>query len=130
MWLTHADVDLKSDPHDMLPVQAKTVNGEHWGPTMNIIELYLLAKRCAIAWAITSRVSNQDSGTFWSRGGVGTATISAGIYALRKGIRLEILLALSARIGSQLAIRGESLYKISCSGAILQEVTRKQYVTL
>jgi integrase len=32
LWLTRADVDLKSGPYGMLRVCAKTVHGEHWEP--------------------------------------------------------------------------------------------------
>ena len=133
LWLTSKDIDLAAGKYGMIRVRAKTVLGESWQPKTkknravpisSTLRRYLedyRVKRVAGGWYFPSRQAKRwDPDNFSDH--------------LRK-TNLRHNMKWSCQdyrhtFGSQLAMKGESLYKISTLMGNSPEVCRKHYAAL
>jgi len=133
LWLTLDDIDLRTGPYGMIRVRAKTVNGEYWAPKTKqnravpisfTLRTYLdryTPKITPERWYFPSpqgerydpdnfssdlRAANQRAGLSWA------------------------CLDFRHTFGSHLAMKGESLYKISALMGNSPEICRRHYAAL
>jgi len=133
LWLTLADVDLAAGAHGMIRVRSKTIGGESWQPKTKVNRAVpiSLALRCHLEryrpmvtpgrWFFPSpqgclydpdnfsrdlRDTNRKAGLKWT------------------------CLDFRHTFGSQLAMKGESLYKISALMGNSPEICRRHYAAL
>ncbi len=133
LWLTTNDVDLKAGRHGVIRVRAKTVLGESWEPKTKVnravpissmLKPYLERYRPAPStghWFFPS-----PKGQRWDPDNFGAALRNAN----RTADLLWSCLDFRHTFGSQLAMKGESLYKISTLMGNSPEICRRHYATL
>ena len=133
LWLTLPDIDLKGGAFGMIRVQAKTVQGAYWEPKTKVnravpissaLRAYLdryRPKTTPGRWFFPSpQACHYDPDNF-SRD-VRNANSEAGLKWTCLDYRHTF--------GSQLAMKGESLYKISALMGNSPEICRRHYVAL
>lgn len=133
LWLTMADVDLRSGPYGMLRIRAKTIGGESWQPKTKVnravpisssLRRYLdqYARRIVPGgWLFPS-----PDGKRWD-----PDNFSSDLRATNAKARLRwACLDYRHTFGSQLAMKGESLYKISTLMGNSPEICRRHYAAL
>jgi integrase len=133
LWLTPDDIDWSSGQYGLIRVRAKTVQEEFWQPKTKVnravpisssLRLYLdkwRLKRSESAWFFPNSVGGRyDPDNF-----------SSDLRALNKakGLRWTCL-EYRHTFGSQLAMKGESLYKISKLMGNSPEICRRHYAAL
>jgi integrase len=133
LWLTINDVDLNSGTNGMIRIQAKTVDGEYWEtktqvnrvvPISNSLRKYLdqhISPYAKQEWFFPS-----PKGVRWD--------VNNFSQALAKRNKVNNLpwtcLDYRHTFGSLLAMKGESLYKISSLMGNSPEICRKHYAAL
>ncbi len=133
LWITHTDMDFKSGPHGMIRVRAKTVNGESWEPKTKVNRVvpisstlrgYLDSYQPRIVpghWFFPSPEGKRWDCDNFSRDLRNTNQ--------KKHIRFTCL-DYRHTFGSQLAMKGESLYKISTLMGNSPEICRRHYACI
>jgi integrase len=133
IWLTHDDIDLKSGTHGIIRVRAKTVNDQSWQPKT----------KCNRAVPISSRLRRyldrdtpekskhgwyfpSPEGKWWD-----PDNFAADLREINKKAKLSwSCLDYRHTFGTQLAMKGESLYKISTLMGNSPEICRRHYAAL
>jgi integrase len=133
LWLTPDDIDWSSGKYGLIRVRAKTVNDEFWQPKTKVNRAVPISsrlrhhldkwqlKRSKGAWFFpNSAVGRYDPDNF-----------SSDLRALNKskGLRWTCL-EYRHTFGSQLAMKGESLYKISKLMGNSPDICRRHYAAL
>jgi len=130
LWLTPSDVDLAAGLHGMLRIRAKTVQGVSWEPKTgqergvpisSSLRPFLASVSPGRTWFFPS-----PAGKRWDPDG-----FSRRLRDLNRGAGL-VWSCLDYRhtFGSQLAMKGESLYKISALMGNSPEICRRHYAAL
>lgn len=133
LWLTTRDVDLTAGRHGVIRVQAKTVLGELWEPKTKVnravpissmlkpyLERYVPAPSAA-HWYFPS-----PQGQCWDGDNFYRALSRVNTAANLPWSCLDF----RHTFGSQLAMKGESLYKISTLMGNSPEICRRHYAAL
>ena len=133
LWLTLDDLDLSSGPFGMIRVRAKTIDGESWQPKTKVnravpisstLRRYLDQYRRRITagrWVFPS-----PDGCRWD-----CDNFSADLRARNLASHLPWgCLDYRHTFGSQLAMKGESLYKISKLMGNSPDICRRHYASL
>jgi integrase len=133
LWLTMHDIDLDAGPNGMIRIQAKTVQGEHWEPKTKVnravpissaLRGYMERYRPMLApgkWFFPSPKGRHYDPDNFSRD-----LRNANQKASLKWTCLDY----RHTFGSQLAMKGESLYKISALMGNSPEICRRHYAAL
>ncbi len=133
IWLTINDVDFKAGPYGMIRVRAKTVSGEYWQPKTKsnravpissslryFLDRYKL-KMTPERWFFPSPQGKRYDPDNFSR--------DLRNANKKTGLRWTCL-DFRHTFGSQLAMKGESLYKISALMGNSPEICRRHYAAL
>jgi integrase len=133
LWLTLDDIDFKTGPFGMIRVRAKTINGDTWQPKTkvnravpisSILRTYFEAYCPRIVpggWMFPS-----PDGKRWD-----PDNFSQNLYAANFTAHLHwACLEYRHTFGSQLAMKGESLYKIATLMGNSPDICRRHYATL
>ena len=132
-WLRLDDVDREAGVHGMIRVRAKTVNGESWEPKTKVNRVVPISRK--LKNFLVKYVSpGVEGGWFFSTPkGKRWDPDNLSRY-LRKGNDESGLewncLDFRHTFGTQLAMKGESLYKISALMGNSPEICRRHYVAL
>ncbi len=133
IWLTINDVDFKAGSYGMIRIRAKTVNGEYWQPKTKVnravpnsssLRYYLDRYRPKMTperWFFPSPQGKKYDPDNFSRD-LRNANKKAGLQWTCLDFRHTF--------GSQLAMKGESLYKISALIGNSPEICRRHYAAL
>ena len=133
LWLTLDDVDLKSGAHGMIRVRAKTIDGAAWQPKTGLnraVPISRTLRRCLDGYRPRIAPGHwffpSPDGQRWD-----ADNFSADLRAANEKARLAWgCLDFRHTFGSQLAMKGESLYKISTLMGNSPEICRRHYVAL
>lgn len=144
LWLTADDLDLAAGNYGMIRIRAKTIGGESWQPKTKInravpvhsrLRLFLnkwQLKRRKGTWLFaTPRGKRWDPDNFSQE--LRSLNEAAGMgWKNEKGKFKAAFGCLDYRhtFGSQLAMKGESLYKISVLMGNSPEICRRHYAAL
>lgn len=133
LWLTHDDIDLKTGTYGIIRVRAKTIEGRSWQPKTarnravpisSTLRRYLdkYARRIVPGgWLFPS-----PAGTWWD-----PDNFSHDLADLNRGAGLRwTCLHFRHSFGSHLAMKGESLYKISTLMGNSPDICRRHYSAL
>ncbi|TLM59853.1 MAG: site-specific integrase [Deltaproteobacteria bacterium] len=133
LWLTAKDVDFDSGPYGMLRIRAKTIDGKFWEPKTRVnrvVPISSTLRKYLDAWLVPHTKCGwffpSPQGTRWD--------VDHFSQALAKANK-EAKLAWSCldyrhTFGSHLAVKGESLYKISKLMGNSPEICRRHYAAL
>jgi integrase len=133
LWLTPKDVDLEAGVNGMIRVQAKTINGQHWQPKTEVNRAVPISQalRQYLEW-YAPRPSEghwyfpSPEGKWWD-----PDNLSKHLAKFNKQAGLVwTCLDFRHTFGSQLAQKGESLYKISQLMGNSPEICRRHYAAL
>jgi integrase len=133
LWLTFSDIDLKAGTNGMLRIRAKTIGDESWEPKTKVnravpisraLRYYLNRYSPKITpqrWYFPSpKAKHYDPDNF-----------SRDLRNAQKKAALKwTCLDFRHTFGSQLAMKGESLYKISALMGNSPEICRRHYAAL
>jgi integrase len=133
LWLTLNDVDLEAGSFGLIRVQAKTVCGEYWQPKTKINRAVPISS--ALRYYLEKYVPRltADRWFFPSPQGKGydPDNFSRDLRNTNRKAGLQwTCLDFRHTFGSQLAMKGESLYKISALMGNSPEICRKHYAAL
>ena len=133
LWLTHDDIDFKTGTNGMLRIQAKTIDRVFWQPKTKVnravpisstLRRYLDDYRPRIVpggWLFPS-----PNGKPWD-----PDNFSRDLRTINETAHLKwASLDYRHTFGSQLAMKGESLYKISSFMGNSPEICRRHYAAL
>lgn len=133
LWLTVSDIDLKAGVYGMIRIQAKTINGEHWQPKTGINRVVPISStlrkyldryeppKVEAGWYFPT-----PKGMRWH-----PDNFSAWLREVNAANGLDwSCLDFRHTFGSQLAMKGESLYKISHLMGNSPEICRRHYAAL
>jgi integrase len=133
LWLTHDDIDWATGTHGMIRVRAKTIHGESWQPKTKVnravpvissLRRYLDAYRARI---VPGRfLFPSPEGKRWDPDNFSQDLRDANNSAHF----LWGCLDYRHTFGSQLAMKGKSLYKISSLMGNSPEICRRHYAAL
>lgn len=133
LWLTARDVDLDAGPYGMLRIRAKTIDGKFWEPKTRvnrIVPISSTLRKYLDAWS----VPYTKCGWFFTSPLGARWDVDNFSQALARGNKAAKLawscLDYRHTFGSQLAMKGESLYKISKLMGNSPEICRKHYAAL
>ena len=116
LWLTVADVDLQAGVYGMLRIRAKTINGEHWQPKTGVNRVVPISSTLRKYLDLYRPAQVEGSWFFPSPQGKRwhPDNFSGNLRNLNS-LRVLNWTCLDYRhtFGSQLAMKGESLHKIS-----------------
>ena len=130
LWLTRDDIDLRKG---MIRIRAKTINGEYWEPKTKVNRAVPISKALR-AYLSTYKLKPSIGGWFFpSPKGVhyDPDNFSRDLRKANKAARLKwACLDYRHTFGSQLAMKGESLYKISKLMGNSPEICRKHYAAI
>lgn len=133
LWLTFDDLDLKAGSYGLLRIQAKTVAGEHWEPKTKVNRCVPVSSALR-GWLDrhTPRITPgrwlfpSPQGCRWD-----PDNLSQTLRALNRAAGLPwSCLDFRHTFGSQLAVKGESLYKIATLMGNSPEICRRHYAAL
>lgn len=133
VWLTKSDVDLTAGAHGVIRVRAKTVNGENWKPKTGKNRVVPISSQLR---AYIDRYAPADSdGDWFFPSTTGTRIDPDNFSEDLRDANKEKGLSWSCAdyrhtFGSQLAMKGESLFKISKLMGNSPEICRKHYAAL
>lgn len=133
LWLTTRDVDLKSGPYGMIRVQAKTLDGKSWEPKTRVNRVVPVSSMLR-EYLDKYQVPDSDHGWFFPspEGARWDIDNFSRLLSRVNGVAKLPWACLDYRhtFGSQLAMKGESLYKISKLMGNSPEICRKHYAAL
>jgi integrase len=133
LWLTFEDVDLEAEAYGVIRVRSKTIQKELWRPKTkqnrrvpisSVLRFYLdryVHKLTPERWFFPSPQGKRYDPDNFSRD-LRNADKKAGLQWTCLDFRHTF--------GSQLAMKGESLYQISALMGNSPEICRRRYVTL
>jgi integrase len=130
-WLTKADVDFTAGAHGLLRIRAKTINGVHWQPKTGINRVVPISSR--LRKYLNTYKSSADPWYFPSPEGHLWDPDNFSRYLRNVNLALSLqwgCLDFRHTFGTHLAMKGESLYKISKLMGNSPEICRKHYAAL
>lgn len=133
LWLTVDDIDLSAGKYGMIRVQAKTVAEESWQPKTKVNRVVPVSS--TLRPCLERYKPKQVSGRWYFSTVQGERWNPDNFYhalqdANRKAGLQWSCLDFRHTFGSQLAMKGESLYKISTLMGNSPEICRRHYATL
>lgn len=133
LWLTTSDIDLTVGKIGMLRIQAKTVNGEYWQPKTKVNRVVPISS--TLRKYLDRFESPQVEGDWFFSTPKGKRwnpdNFSGTLREITTAVGLDwTCLDFRHTFGSQLAMKGESLYKISNLMGNSPEICRKHYAAL
>jgi len=133
LWLTTADVDLNAGTYGMLRIQAKTVNGEYWQPKTKVNRVVPISS--SLRKYLDRYDPAQVEGNWFFSTPRGKRWHPDNFSGTLREINTKprknwTCLDFRHTFGSQLAMKGESLYKISNLMGNSPEICRRHYSTL
>jgi integrase len=134
LWLTAEDLDLASGTYGVLRIQAKTIDGESWQPKTKRNRAVPVSSRLR-HYLDKWRLKHADDGTWLFPSPAGRRwdcdNFSSDLRAANEKAKLPWgCLDFRHTFGSQLAMKGESLYKISTLMGNSPEICRRHYAAL
>ncbi|OGU16699.1 MAG: hypothetical protein A2076_06660 [Geobacteraceae bacterium GWC2_53_11] len=130
-WLKHEDVDLSSGDYGMIRVRAKTVEGERWQPKTRINRAVPISSK--LRSILDKYNCPKGEWFFCSPEGHHWDPDNLSRYLRGKNVLAGLpwgCLDYRHTFGSHLAMKGESLYKISKLMGNSPEICRKHYAAL
>ncbi len=133
LWLTHDDIDQGTGPFGMIRIRAKTIDGRNWQPKTGVnraVPISGALRRCLDnyrqrivpgGWFFPS-----PAGAWWDPDNFSHDLADAN----RKATLPWSCLDYRHTFGSQLAMKGESLYKVSTLMGNSPEICRRHYAAL
>lgn len=133
LWLTTEDVDLETGTYGMLRIRAKTVNEEYWQPKTKVNRVVPISS--TLRKYLDCYEPPQVEGSWFFSTPKGKRwnpdNFSGRLREINKTANLcWTCLDFRHTFGSQLAIKGESLYKTSNLMGNSPEICRKHYASL
>ncbi len=133
LWLTQEDVDLNAGINGMLRIRAKTVNGEYWQPKTKVNRVVPISS--ALRKHLDLYQPAQVAGEWYFSTPKGKRWHPDNFSGLLRNMNVLADLSWSCldfrhTFGSQLAMKGESLYKISHLLGNSPEICRRHYAAL
>ena len=133
LWLQHDDIDLKAGAFGMIRVRAKTVEGESWQPKTKRNRAVPISS--ALRNILDDYASRPNKGRWFFPSPKGFRydpdNFSSDLKRLQNEMGLKwTCLDFRHTFGSQLAQKGESLYKISTLMGNSPEICRRHYAAL
>ncbi len=130
LWLTREDVSLRKG---MISVRAKTINGQYWEPKTKVNRAVPISK--ALREFLTNYTPRPSIGGWYFPSPKGTHydpdNFSRDLRKANKEAKLKwACLDYRHTFGSQLAMKGESLYKISKLMGNSPEICRRHYAAV
>jgi integrase len=133
LWLTRKDIDFHTGPHGAIHVRAKTINNEFWQPKTKVNRVVPISR------ALHSYLDRYEPGIVpghWyfpspevTRWDADNFSRSHRIVQKTHGLHWNCL-DYRHTFGSQLAMRGESLYKIATLMGNSPDICRRHYAVL
>jgi integrase len=133
LWLQLNDVDTQAGKHGVLRIRAKTVNSVYWRPKTGIDRIVPISSTLRYYLDRYAPCTSADNWLFPSPKGVwwNPDNFSHDLRQVQEEIGLDwSCLDYRHTFGSQLAQKGESLYKISTLMGNSPEICRKHYAAL
>ena len=133
LWLTLDDIDLKPGAYGIIRVQAKTVNGQYWQPKTKVNRAVPISSTPRYYLDHYSLKPSNGRWYFPSPKGCwyDCNNFSKDLRVANKAANLKwACLEYRHTFGSQLAMKGESLYKISSLMGNSPEICRRHYAAL
>lgn len=133
LWLTRDDIDLKSGPFGMIRIRAKTIDGDFWQPKTKRNRIVPISS--TLRAILDSYASKPSRGRWFFPSPKGYRydpdNFSQDLKAANDTHGLKwTCLDFRHTFGSQLAMKGESLYKISTLMGNSPEICRRHYAAL
>jgi len=133
LWLTPDDLDRSAGNHGMLRIRAKTIDGESWQPKTKKNRAVPVSSR--LRYFLDKWELKRPKGTWLFPSPDGkrwdTDNFSSDLRAANQKSKLPWgCLDYRHTFGSQLAMKGESLYKISAIMGNSPEICRRRYAAL
>ncbi|HML73897.1 MAG TPA: tyrosine-type recombinase/integrase [Anaerohalosphaeraceae bacterium] len=132
LWLTLDDIDFKSGPYGIIRVRAKTVNEEYWQPKTKVNRAIPISS--TLRKILDSYAPRPSRGRWFFPSPCGLRYDPDNFSRELENAQPEGLkwtcLDFRHTFGSQLAMKGESLYKISKLMGNSPEICRRHYAAL
>ncbi len=133
LWLTSSDVDLGVGVYGMIRIQAKTVNGDHWQSKTGVNRVVPISSN--LSKYLKQYEPTKVEGEWYFSTPRGNRWNPDNFSAWLRKINSEngqnwSCLDFRHTFGSQLAMKGESLYKISNLMGNSPEICRRHYAAL
>ena len=133
MWLTGDDLDLDAGPNGMIRIRPKTVDDVYWEPktkTNRVVPISKALRKCLDKYEIPESENGwifpSPKGVWWDGNNFSQALSKANKVNNMPWTCLDY----RHTFGSQLAMKGESLYKISKLMGNSPEICRKHYAAI
>ena len=133
LWLTLDDVDLSAGKYGMIRIQAKTVNGEFWQPKTKVNRAVPISSNLRAYLDNYAPKPSRGRWFFASPKGFkyDPDNFSSDLARINRKTGLKwSCLDFRHTFGSMLAMKGESLYKISTLLGNSPEICRRHYAAL
>jgi integrase len=133
LWLQHEDIDLSAGANGMIRIRAKEVDGNYWQPKTARNRAVPISRALRGYLNTYTRRLSVGGWYFPSPKGVwyDPDNFSSDLARVQKAHRLRwTCLDFRHTFGSQLAMKGESLYKISALMGNSPEICRRHYAAL
>jgi len=135
LWLTQEDIDWDAKPYGLIRIRAKEVAGEGWEPKTKVNRVVPISSSLRPFLDKQRLRSGQGSWFFRSPGGKRWEpdNFSKHLRSTNRAKKLPAWwsnLTFRHTFGSQLAMRGESLYKIATLMGNSPEICRRHYAAL
>ncbi len=133
LWLQMEDINFKAGPNGMLRIRAKEVNGEFWQPKTKKNRAVPISR--ALRSYLDSYAPRPSIGGWYFPSPKGVKydpdNFSSDFRRIQKKAKLGwTCLDYRHTFGSQLAMKGESLYKVSTLMGNSPEICRRHYTAL
>ncbi len=133
LWLTADDIDYSAGPNGMIRVRAKEIGGKYWEPKTKVNRVVPISNRLKeylgrykVPTSDHNWIFPSPKGKWWD-----PDNFSHELKRVHKKAKLPWgCLDYRHTFGSQLAMKGESLYKISKLLGNSPEICRKHYAAL
>jgi len=133
LWLTAKDIDLNSGPYGMIRIRPKTIDGVYWEPKTKVNRVVPISSTLRSYLDQYKRPKSKAGWLFPSPKGEcwDPNNFSQALSKVNKANNLPwTCLVYRHTFGSQLAMKGESLYKISTLMGNSPEICRKHYAAI
>ena len=133
LWLTLDDVNLDAGVNGMIRIQAKTVSGQYWQPKTKVNRAVPISSALRTCLERYTPRPNAEGWYFPSPEGLhyDVDNFSRDLRRVNKNTGLSwSCLDYRHTFGSQLAMKGESLYKISTLMGNSPEICRRHYAAI
>ncbi|MHB1769080.1 MAG: tyrosine-type recombinase/integrase [Phycisphaerae bacterium] len=133
LWLTTEDIDLHTGPYGMIRIRAKTINGESWQPKTKVNRAVPISS--TLRQYLDRYTPRRSEGNWYFPSPIGKLwdpdNFSQDLRAANQQANLRWgCLDFRHTFGSQLAMKGESLYKIATLMGNSPEICRRHYAAL